>query len=128
MKTLLVTCVSILFLCVGCDPNLQLEKVPDKKNTFELKSLLSLRVDSVAVYETSDPYDKSPKCVWAIKKKKRTPNKKPFRITVAEIPEGYIQVLPTPPGQFQLCKGQRYRIGVSYNNAGGAFYTWVAGN
>jgi hypothetical protein len=113
----------ILFLLIGCNPNLQLKKIVEMNNTFEL---VAYSVDSVTVYEVLDnSYEISNHISWYIKKKD-THNNYPFRITIPEVPNGYTQVFPPPPQQFHLCKGRRYYIGVKYNNGGYAESLWTA--
>jgi hypothetical protein len=101
-------------------------KVPDKKHTFELKGVLLGRLSSVNVYEFSNQNDNDPNLVWRIESKKLLSDTR-FRITVPEIPDGYVQVLPKPPEQFQLRKGRRYRIAVWYSSGSTASTNqWVA--
>lgn len=126
MKTIIIICL-ILSVCIGCgDPRYRIEKVPGKKNTFKLGLGLPLRapLDGVGVYELTDPNDESLNLVWSIDNKDRH-YAAYFRIAVPQIPDGYIQIVPSPPEQFQLRKGHLYRIVVCYTG-GASTCVWTA--
>ena len=112
-------------MCGGCgDLYLKLEKVADKKNTFELKGA-AFRVFEVKVVEISEPNDNFPNQIWIIKGTGYNLQTR-FCITIPEIPNGFVQVAPKPPEMFQLRKGRTYVIRVNYGGPSAAGFRWVA--
>ena len=130
--------VTFLFGCCGCGHQfLNLTKIDSAKNTFELKDCLGV-VTSIQLYEITEVNDDSEpnlfSCynarsdksnrilrlcrVWSIRNKKSffTGMDTWFRITVPEIPDGFIQDLPKPPEHFMLRKEQPYEILVFYSS------------
>jgi hypothetical protein len=113
MRIFIISCVTLLFV-FGCNQCLPLEKVSDRKNTFELKGALG-SIEFVNVFEWSEPNNNFSNYVWCIKSRGWI-NGGRFRITVPEIPDGFVQVIPTPPEQFKLHTGKFYRIEVVYSS------------
>ncbi len=116
MRSLIISCITLLFL-YGCNQCLPLEKVADKKNTFELRRAL-LPIIGIAVLDLSDPNKEivdPTNLVWSIRSTRMVDGLY-FRITVPEIPKGFDQIVPVPPGQFELIKGKLYGIIVTYKS------------
>lgn len=126
MKVPFIFCITILFFCNGCgDQHLPLIKVAGQKNTFELKGFLWGQIDDVVVSKMSDPNDDRPNPEWCIKNISSS-NGSGFHVTVPEVPEGFVQIFPEPPRQFQLIDGQLYRITVSYTSGSASGCYWIA--
>jgi hypothetical protein len=92
-----------------------LEKVSSQKNTFELHGALG-PITGVDVFDLSDPNDNPLNLVWGIRSTRWVSGMAEFRITVPEIPKGFVQVIPTPPEQFELRTGKLYKIDVYYRS------------
>jgi len=121
--------MTMLFVLSGCGHRLlDLAKVSDQKNTFELKGEYN-RIDGIALFEISDQNDyrvNVNNLVWIIRATKGIGGSK-FRVTVPEMPNGFEQVIPRPPEYFQLLNGQLYEIQVSYRSGSvPARFRWAA--
>ena len=128
MRIFIISCITLLFV-YGCDQCLPLEKVSGQKNTFELHGALG-PITGVNVFDLSDPNNTSPNplnVVWTIGNTKGE-SCMDFRITVPEIPKGFVQVIPKPPEQFELRTGKLYMIIVSYKSGPTcpACFQWIA--
>jgi len=126
MKKIIILCLTIVLIGGGCgDRALFLTKIQDKNNTFEMEGAY-FKVFSVDVCEISDQNEGNSKLVWEIQSKGWTAWSI-FRVTVPEIPDGFVQVIPKPPERFLLRKGQFYEINVHYGGGTGpARFKWIA--
>ena len=84
-------------------------KTSGKRNTFKhnLRSL-NEKILTVRVWHFN-PVLKMDTVVWKIEAKRKIPAWG-FTVTVGKVPEGFEQVIPTPPKQFQPIAGVRYSI------------------
>lgn len=126
------TCALLLFCLILAAPGCIGDKVSFPKkvkalpNTFkhDLRGL-GEKVEKVQVYRSSDPLKPS-ELVWQINATCDVPAAH-FVITVGQIPDGFEQIIPTPPEKLYLVPSEEYAITIHTNltsvHAMGTYWT-----
>jgi hypothetical protein len=106
---ILLALIAMLINVCGCgDKVIVPNRLDDPSNTFGLsEKRWGGHITEVKVWKDSPQGE----ILWELRPTRRVPVTG-FTVTIGDIPEGFVQVIPSPPEKFRPVPGNTYWIGI----------------